>query len=233
MTMLADETAKFNRWSEDWWQPSGSMAMLHAMHPTRMAFIVAQLQQAGLDDYAALRALDIGCGGGITAENLARLGMEVSGLDAAQELLDVARDHAAGQGLRIDYRQGDLISVCDTLGQYDLVCALEVIEHVDDVSAFLAAAESCVAPGGLLIISTINRTLKSRLLAIGLAEYALRLLPIGTHQWKKFVKPSEIVQALPQARLVGLSGMLPCPDLHDWRLVPQRVAVNYIMALRL
>ena len=224
------EIERFDALATDWWQEDGPMAMLHAMHPTRMAFIRQQIDHAFPEGFHGKAALDVGCGGGITAESLARLGFETQALDGSAQLIATARAH--GEGLPIQYHHTMLADFAEKhAGEFDLLCALEVIEHVDDPEAFLHDCVRCLRPNGLLIISTINRTKKSRLLAIGLAEYVLHLLPVGTHDWNKFVRPSEIADALPECKISGLSGMVPKANMRDWHLQKRRVAVNYIMGL--
>lgn len=231
MTTETAEIDRFDALATDWWRADGPMAMLHAMHPARMTFIRAQCDRCFPEGFVGRAALDVGCGGGITAESLTRLGFETHALDGSAQLIATARAH--GRDLPIQYHHSLLAEFAEqNPGRFDLLCALEVIEHVDDPGAFLQDCARCLRPGGLLVVSTINRTAKSRLLAIGLAEYVLRLLPVGTHDWKKFIRPAEIAGYLPEFQVSGLSGMLPEVDMQNWRLHPRRVAVNYIMALR-
>ncbi|NQY82969.1 MAG: bifunctional 2-polyprenyl-6-hydroxyphenol methylase/3-demethylubiquinol 3-O-methyltransferase UbiG [Alphaproteobacteria bacterium] len=228
------EIAKFDALAADWWQQDGAMAMLHAMHPARMRFIREQCDALHPKGFDGLAALDVGCGGGITAESLARLGFDkVSAVDASAQLIATAQGHSTEAGLAIDYHRGVFADfAAKHLEAFDIVCALEVIEHVSDQEGFLADCAQCLRSGGLLVLSTINRTAKSFLLAIGLAEYALRLLPIGTHDWQKFIKPSEILACLPNFTVTGLAGMLPTANLRDWLLHSKRVGVNYVVALQ-
>jgi 2-polyprenyl-6-hydroxyphenyl methylase/3-demethylubiquinone-9 3-methyltransferase len=197
------EAAHFGRMAGDWWDPKGSSAMLHQMNPVRLGYIRDRLDQHwGLDEcdlrpLTGRRAADVGCGAGLLAEPLARLGAEVSAVDAAPENIAAARAHAEGQGLEIDYRVGG-VEALD--GPYDLVTCLEVLEHVADPRGFVAGLARILADDGLLILSTPNRTATSRLLLVGLAE-GLRRLPKGTHDWEKFLSPEETSALLRDAGL--------------------------------
>ena len=204
-TIRAEEAAHFGRLAADWWDPKGSSAMLHRLNPVRLGFIRAAIDAHWPGDSAALkplagkRALDVGCGAGLLAEPLARLGAAVTGVDAAAENVAVAQAHAAGSGLAINYLHGEI----GMLGQtgFDLVTAMEVIEHVADKSAFIAALAAGLSPDGLMILSTPNRTAASRLLLVGVAE-AVGMVPRGTHHWDDFVTPEELRALLAQAGLV-------------------------------
>lgn len=197
------EAAHFGRLAADWWDPKGSSAMLHRMNPVRLKYIREMIDQHwGADEHdrrplAGKRAADVGCGAGLLAEPLARLGAEITGIDAAPENIAAARLHAEGQGLVIDYRAG---SVAALAGAYDLVTSLEVIEHVADPRAFVQGLAAAVAPGGLLILSTPNRTPLSRLLLIGIGEGTGRI-PRGTHDWSKFLTPEELTALIAQSGL--------------------------------
>lgn len=187
------EAAHFGRMAAGWWDPKGSSAMLHRMNPARLGYIRARidrywsLDECDLKPLAGRRAADIGCGAGLLAEPLARLGAAVTGVDAAPENVEAARAHAAGQGLEIDYRVGGVETV---EGPFDLVTCLEVIEHVAEPRAFVAGLARILAPDGLLILSTPNRTAASRLLLVGLAE-AFGQIPRGTHDWDRLLTPEE------------------------------------------
>ena len=193
-TIDPKEAAHFGALAADWWDPKGSSAMLHRLNPVRLQYIRDQvdrrwgLDETGLRPLAGRRAADVGCGAGLLAEPLARLGAAVTGIDAAPENIAAARDHAAGQGLEIDYRTGGAEALD---GRYDLVTALEVVEHVADPAAFVGALAAAVAEGGLLILSTPNRTAWSKLIMIGLGEGTGRI-PRGTHDWGKFIAPDEL-----------------------------------------
>lgn len=188
------EAEHFGRMAADWWDPKGSSAMLHKLNPVRLGYIRAQIDQHwSLDEcdrrpLAGKRAADVGCGAGLLSEPLARLGAEVTGVDAAPENIAAARLHAQGQGLEIDYRVGS----ADSLeGTYDLIASLEVVEHVNEPRDFIAGLASALADDGLLILSTPNRTSMSRLMMITLAE-GLGRIPKGTHDWEKFLTPEEL-----------------------------------------
>ncbi len=197
------EAAHFGRLAADWWDPKGSSAMLHRLNPVRLGYIRDQIDHHWQADECERRPLkgksaaDVGCGAGLLAEPLARLGAEVTGIDAAAENIDAARLHAEGQGLAIDYRVGSIESLT---GPYDLITSLEVIEHVTDATAFVGGLAGALAPGGLLILSTPNRTTTSRLLMIVLGE-GLGRIPRGTHDWHRFLTPDELCALLAEAGL--------------------------------
>ncbi|WP_088308163.1 bifunctional 2-polyprenyl-6-hydroxyphenol methylase/3-demethylubiquinol 3-O-methyltransferase UbiG [Novosphingobium sp. B 225] len=203
-TIRPEEAAHFGKLAADWWDPKGSSAMLHRLNPVRLGFIRAAIDAHWPDDsrgvrpLAGKRVLDVGCGAGLLCEPLARLGGMVTGVDAAAENIAAAVAHALGGGLDIAYRHGDLAAL--GLGQFDLVCSMEVIEHVADKQAFVAALAACLAPGGLMVLSTPNRTAKSRLLMVEGAE-RLGLVPRGTHHWEDFVTPDELRDLLAGAGL--------------------------------
>lgn len=193
-TVDPKEAAHFGAMAADWWDPKGSSAMLHRLNPVRLKYIRDaidhhwQADETGLKPLAGKRAADVGCGAGLLAEPLARLGAAVTGIDAAPENIAAARAHALGQGLEIDYRVGGAEALG---GRYDLVTSLEVVEHVAEPAAFVAGLAAAVAEGGLLILSTPNRTAWSRLILIGLAE-GTGQIPRGTHDWDRFVQPDEL-----------------------------------------
>jgi 2-polyprenyl-6-hydroxyphenyl methylase/3-demethylubiquinone-9 3-methyltransferase len=197
------EAAHFGRLAGDWWDPKGSSAMLHKLNPVRLAYIRDRVDQHwGFDEcalrpLAGRRAADVGCGAGLLAEPLARLGAEVTGVDAAPENIAAAREHALLQGLAIDYRVG---SVEALEGRHDLVTSLEVLEHVSDSRAFVGGLAAALADDGLLILSTPNRTARSRLLMIVVGEGTGRI-PRGTHDWEKFLTPEELIALLVDAAL--------------------------------
>ena len=203
-TIRPGEAEHFGKLAQDWWNPKGSSAMLHRMNPLRLAFLRAAIDAhwggdpESVKPLAGKRALDVGCGAGLLAEPLARLGAEVTGVDAAAENVAVASEHAAGSGLAIDYRHGELATL--GLGQFDLVTAMEVLEHVADKPLFLAELAQHLAPGGLLVLSTPNRTARSRVLMVGVAE-SLGVIPRGTHDWSDFVTPDELSELLSGAGL--------------------------------
>jgi 2-polyprenyl-6-hydroxyphenyl methylase/3-demethylubiquinone-9 3-methyltransferase len=240
-TAIGSEIAKFDRLAARWWDPRGPMAPLHAMNPARLAWIIERLAQAHRRDPDApgpltgLRVLDVGCGAGLASEALARAGADVTGLDAAAETLGAARAHAAKAGLSIAYQQGTPESL-RAAGQapFDAALALEVIEHVADRAAFCRHLAALLKPEGRLFLSTLNRTARSLLLAKIGAEYVLRLLPAGTHDWRMFVRPSELGADLRRAglRITDIAGL--SFDVLSRRWHPSRdLGVNYIaMAAR-
>ncbi len=230
------EIARFDRLAAEWWDPRGPMAPLHAMNPVRLAFIRDQvsarrgpaLARRPLD---GVRVLDIGCGAGLAAEPLARMGAQVTAIDAAAAQLEAARRHAEAAGLAIDYQAAPLSAFADRGGDFDLVTVLEVVEHVPDPAAFLRLAAACVAPGGLLVGSTLNRTAAALVKAIIGAEYLLGLLPRGTHRFSRFVRPSEFAAPLAAAGLgvTALRGLNYRVAERRWELGDD-VSVNYILA---
>jgi 2-polyprenyl-6-hydroxyphenyl methylase/3-demethylubiquinone-9 3-methyltransferase len=198
------EAEHFGRMAADWWDPRGSSAMLHKLNPVRLAYIRDRIDQHwGLDEcdlrpLVGRRAADVGCGAGLLAEPLVRLGAEVTGLDAAPENIAAAREHALGQGLAIDYKVGSVEAL--EPGGYDLVTSLEVVEHVSDVRAFVQGLGAALKPDGFLILSTPNRTALSRLLLILVGEGTGRI-PRGTHDWEKFLPPEQLIALLKDAGL--------------------------------
>jgi 2-polyprenyl-6-hydroxyphenyl methylase/3-demethylubiquinone-9 3-methyltransferase len=239
MTKLVDkaEVERFGALAAEWWDPRGKFRPLHQINPARLGFLrETLLSHTGRDGRAVrpltgLRILDIGCGGGLIAEPLARLGASVTGVDPSSENIETARQHAAAQGLAIDYVAG----TSDTLAagglRFDCVVALEVIEHVPDVPEFLRSCADLIEPGGLIALSTLNRTAKSFALGIVAAEYVLGWLPRGTHQWQRFVAPAELRRALTSAGLIPHAprGMSYSPVSGMWGLNDD-CEVNYLMA---
>lgn len=203
-TVDAAEARHFGNLAADWWDPRGASAMLHRLNPVRLRYVREAIDgHWGLDPAArrpleGRRALDVGCGAGLLCEPLARMGASVTGIDAAPELAAAALSHAEASGLAIDYRAGEVAAI--DAGRFDLVTAMEVIEHVADRPAFAAALAAKLAPGGLLVMSTPNRTPLSRLLLVNGAE-ALRLIPRGTHDWDRFLTPDELTAILGDAGL--------------------------------
>ncbi|GAB4227587.1 MAG: bifunctional 3-demethylubiquinone 3-O-methyltransferase/2-octaprenyl-6-hydroxy phenol methylase [Methyloligellaceae bacterium] len=238
-TLDSSEVARFAALAEEWWDPKGKFAPLHAMNPARLTFIRDAICAHAARDPKASRSLaglsiaDIGCGGGLLCEPLARLGASVTGLDPAEETIAAARLHAASQGLEIDYRAERAEALVDSGERFDVVLAIEVVEHVPEVASFVALVSKLMRPGGLLILSTLNRTLKSYLLAIVGAEYILRWLPPGTHQWERFVTPAELSRALTACGLEELErkGVIFDPLQGQWRLASD-TDVNYFMTAR-
>ena len=236
-TYDSDEVARFGRIAAEWWDPAGKFAMLHRIGPPRLQFLRDRLvghfrrSSGQITVLAGLTLLDIGCGGGLVCEPLARLGADVTGIDPSPETIAAARAHAAAQDLAIDYRVGRIEDLVAAGLRFDAVTCLEVVEHVPDVGQFLTTAARLVRPGGLMLLSTLNRTLKSYALAIVGAEYVLRWLPAGTHQWDRFVTPDELMRHLAEAGLEpqGFEGLIYDPLRDQWRLSPD-TAVNYFAA---
>ena len=231
-TARADEIARFDAWSATWWDARGPMRPLHVTQALRGRWVREAAARHFGRPLAGLRVLDVGCGGGLMSEALAREGASVVGIDASAGNIGAARRHAASDpavAARLDYRHGDPASALQPGERFDLVLALEVVEHVDDVPAFLAQVAATVAPGGLLVASTLNRTVRSWLLGIVAAEYVLRVLPVGTHRWRQFVTPAELEAAARRAGLqpVERLGMRYLPVLHraHWT---HDTSVNYL-----
>jgi len=235
-TVDADEVARFSALAAEWWDFGGKMGVLHKFNPVRLGYIKdAACRQFGrdakrLDSLNGLRILDIGCGGGILCEPLARLGAAVVGIDPAPENVAVAGRHAANSGLAIDYRNTSAEALAQAGEIFDVVLAMEVVEHVADVGLFVAAAAAMAKPGGLLFVATLNRTVKSFALAIVGAEYILRWLPRGTHKWDKFVTPNELEIALEQsgARIIDETGVIYNLLGDRWQLSAD-MDVNYMV----
>jgi 2-polyprenyl-6-hydroxyphenyl methylase/3-demethylubiquinone-9 3-methyltransferase len=230
------EVERFSALANDWWDARGPMAALHKLNPVRLAYIRDKAAQRfardpkKLDCLAGLRMLDIGCGCGILSEPLARLGAQMIGADPSAENIAVASAHAKQSGVAVDYRGTTAEELADANERFDLVLAMEVVEHVADVKAFVATCASMVKPGGLMIVATLNRTLKSFALAIVGAEYVLRWLPRGTHQWNKFVTPNELELALERAGLdvIGERGVIYSLLADRWQLSSD-MDVNYML----
>jgi 2-polyprenyl-6-hydroxyphenyl methylase/3-demethylubiquinone-9 3-methyltransferase len=233
-TLDRDEVERFAKLAGEWWDERGPFRPLHRINPVRLTYIRDQLcrhfarDPKGPLSLAGLSVLDIGCGGGLVCEPLARLGAEVTGIDPAAENIEVAKAHASAQHLDIAYEAATAEELAARGLSYDAVLLLEVVEHVPDVPAFLKTVAKLVKPRGVMILSTLNRTLKAYALAIVGAEYILRWLPVGTHQWERFVKPEELTAALSAAglRLIGTKGLIYDPFADEWRLSPD-TDVNY------
>jgi 2-polyprenyl-6-hydroxyphenyl methylase / 3-demethylubiquinone-9 3-methyltransferase len=201
-TVDTAEVERFSALADEWWNPRGKMAVLHRFNPVRLRYIKQaacrhfEREEKRLDALAGLRILDIGCGAGILSEPLARLGAEVVGADPAEANIAAARLHAGEAGVTVDYRATTAEALADADERFDIVLAMEVVEHVADLSLFIKRCAEMVKPDGLMIAATLNRTLKSFALAIVGAEYVLRWLPRGTHRWDKFVTPNELEAAL-------------------------------------
>jgi len=233
------EVAKFAALADAWWDPAGKFRPLHRLNPTRIAFIRDRAAaRFGRDPSApkplsGLAILDIGCGGGLLSEPLARLGGRVTGLDAAERNIAIAKSHAELGGLTIEYIAGSVEDLAASGRQFDVVLAMEVVEHVADPAGFMGATAALVAPGGLLIVATLNRTAKAFALAIVGAEYILGWLPRGSHDWRRFLRPSELAALLrPHGLALGEAvGVVYSPIADKWRLAPGDLDVNYMLKL--
>lgn len=234
-TIDPSEAAHFGKLAAEWWDPKGSSAMLHRLNPVRLGFVREMVdrhfgfERTERRPLAGKRALDVGCGAGLLTEPLARMGAAATGLDAAPENIAAARLHAEGQGLSIDYRHGSV----ETLGEgdtFDLVCSMEVVEHVTDPSVFVAGLAKALAPGGLMLLSTPNRTALSRLALITVGE-GIGQIPRGTHDWQKFLTPDELEALLQQAglRVVETRGL--SLDPMKGFVLSNDVRMDYLMAV--
>jgi 2-polyprenyl-6-hydroxyphenyl methylase / 3-demethylubiquinone-9 3-methyltransferase len=231
------EIERFARIADEWWDPRGKFAPLHRLNPVRLGFIrdraAAHWRREPLSEapLQGLSLVDIGCGGGLICEPMARLGAQVTGIDAADRNIAIARLHAAGQDLAIDYRAATAEALSETGAQFDIVLALEIVEHVADVDLFLHSVGRLAKPGGLVFLSTLNRTAKAWALAIAGAEYVLGWLPRGTHDWRKFLKPSEVVRGLRRAGVEPqeIAGVVYSPLSRTWSLNKRDLDVNYML----
>jgi 2-polyprenyl-6-hydroxyphenyl methylase/3-demethylubiquinone-9 3-methyltransferase len=232
------EVARFSKLAEDWWNPKGKMAPLHKINPLRLQFIRDAACRSfnrnprSLNCLQGLRILDIGCGAGLLCEPLVRLGGQVIGIDPAEANIAAAKLHADRGHLMIDYR-ATTVEAMDTRERFDIVLAMEVVEHVTDLALFLDRCTALMRPSGLLVVATLNRTMKSFALAIVGAEYVLRWLPRGTHQWQKFVRPEELSTHFERNGLTiaEQSGVVYSPFADRWSLAPD-MEVNYMVIAR-
>ncbi|MCC6717436.1 MAG: bifunctional 2-polyprenyl-6-hydroxyphenol methylase/3-demethylubiquinol 3-O-methyltransferase UbiG [Acetobacteraceae bacterium] len=227
----AAEVARFNALAGEWWDPDGPMRPLHRMNPARIGWIDARLRQHFPPGQlpGPVRLLDVGCGAGLAAEALARRGHHVTGIDAAADALAAARHHAEGADLPLTYRAGTAEALLAAGERFGAITALEVIEHVADPAGFLRTLAGLLDPGGLLFVSTLNRTRRAWLSAILGAEYVLRLLPTGTHDWRRFVTPAELGRLMRGSglRLADITGLVPDLRHGGWR-AGGGLAVNYL-----
>ena len=230
------EVAKFEAMAAEWWDPAGKFRPLHQMNPCRLDYIVGQIAgEFGRDrrapaPFAGLRLLDIGCGGGLLSEPMARLGATVVGADAAERNIGVAQVHAEQSGLSIDYRHTTAEALAAAGERFDVVLNMEVVEHVADPLGYLGACRELLRPGGLMICSTLNRNPKSFMMAIVGAEWVMRWLPKGTHDWSKFITPDELYDLIRRAGLepVDRKGMVFNPVAWSWSLSDHDLSVNYV-----
>ncbi len=237
-TVDAGEVAKFEAMATEWWDANGKFKPLHMMNPCRLDYLTEQIATefgrdlSAPDPFKGLRLLDIGCGGGLLSEPMARLGATVVGADAAAGNIPVAQIHAEQSNLEIDYRNTTAEDLAAAGEQFDVVLNMEVIEHVADPSAYLAACQTLLKPGGLMLCSTINRNAKSYLVAIIGAEHVMRWLPRGTHEWQKFITPDELYDLIRAADLqpVDRKGFVFNPVLWSWAISTTDLSVNYVTA---
>ena len=239
-TIDPSEVAKFEAMAAEWWNPNGKFRPLHLMNPCRLDYITNQIAaEFGRDlkqakPLAELRILDIGCGGGLLSEPMARLGATVVGADAAPRNIPVAQVHAKASGLVIDYRFTTAEDLAAAGGQFDVVLNMEVVEHVSDPLAYLTACHNLLKTGGIMLCSTLNRNPKSFLMAIIGAEWVMRWLPKGTHDWAKFITPEELYALITRAGLTPLDrkGMVFNPISWSWSLSSRDLSVNYVTTSR-
>ncbi|CUH66403.1 3-demethylubiquinone-9 3-methyltransferase [Thalassovita autumnalis] len=237
-TVDPSEVAKFEAMAAEWWDPKGKFKPLHLMNPCRLDYITRQIASEFNRDlstdrpFEGLRLLDIGCGGGLLSEPMARLGATVVGADAAAGNIPVAQVHAEQSGLEIDYRNVTAEALAEAGEQFDVVLNMEVVEHVADPQAYLTACQQLLKPGGLMVCSTINRNPKSFAMAIVGAEYIMRWLPKGTHEWHKFITPDELVSLIQNAGLepVDRKGFVFNPVSWQWKISDRDLSVNYVTA---
>jgi 2-polyprenyl-6-hydroxyphenyl methylase/3-demethylubiquinone-9 3-methyltransferase len=230
------EIDKFSRLAEEWWNPDGKFRPLHKFNPTRLQFIrdvaLAHFGRdpKGLSPFGGLSLLDIGCGGGLLSEPMSRLGFDVLGVDASEKNVGIAEAHAAAAGVNVRYRATTAETLAAEGARFDVVLNMEVVEHVADVPGFLGACASVIAPGGVMIVATLNRTMKSLALAKVAAEYVLRWLPVGAHEWSRFITPFELKMKLEDTGLTvtRLQGVSFDILNWDWKLSSD-TDVNYMV----
>lgn len=228
------EIERFARMAEEWWDPEGKFRPLHQFNPVRLGFIRSvAAEHFGRDSrdlrpFGGISLLDIGCGGGLLSEPMSRLGFQVTGVDASERNIRAALTHAKGQGLAIAYRTATAELLAQEGARFNVILNMEVVEHTADVQQFLSACAELLSPDGLMFVATLNRTLKSLLLAKIAAEYVLRWLPAGTHDWNRLITPAELLRALERAGLdvMRVQGMSFDPIRWEWRL-SRDTGVNY------
>ncbi|MEL6952617.1 MAG: bifunctional 2-polyprenyl-6-hydroxyphenol methylase/3-demethylubiquinol 3-O-methyltransferase UbiG [Pseudomonadota bacterium] len=236
-TVEPEEVAKFEAMAADWWDPDGKFKPLHMLNPTRLDYILSQVAAEFARDLSqpvplsGLQLLDIGCGGGLLSEPMARLGADVTGADAAAGNIPVAQLHAEASRLEINYRNITAEALAEEGQTFDVILAMEIIEHVADPEAFLQACRKLLRPGGMLVCSTLNRTPKSYFLAVFGAERVMRWLPPGTHDWSKFITPGDLAAMLARADLTPLdrSGFVFDPIGWSWSISVRDLSVNYVI----
>lgn len=236
-TVLQSEVQKFSKDSAHWWDPNGPFKPLHRLNPVRIRYIKQQIcdhferNNSAPKPFDNLNIIDVGCGGGLVCEPMTRLGANMTGLDADPQAIEVASNHAEQSGLNIEYRNETSDEVKST---FDVVLALEIIEHTKDPAYFVKSCAKLLKPGGIIIFSTLNRTAKSFALGVIAAEYILRWVPKGTHEWKSFVKPSELSRYARQAELIphDVSGLVFNPLSGDFQMHDNDVDVNYFLSCK-
>ncbi|MBU6475803.1 MAG: bifunctional 2-polyprenyl-6-hydroxyphenol methylase/3-demethylubiquinol 3-O-methyltransferase UbiG [Alphaproteobacteria bacterium] len=239
-TINAAEVRQFDSLAAQWWDENGPLKPLHRMNPARLGYLREHIcahfgrDNADYTPFKGLRMLDVGCGGGLVAEPFARLGADVTGIDAAAKNIRAAKAHARAHGLAVNYQATTAEDLATEKKTFDVVTALEIVEHVDDLPLFLSACGRLVGKGGLVIFSTLNRTAKSYLLGIVAAEHVLRWLPVGTHDWKKFVKPSELARPLEEDgfTITDISGLVYNPLTGVFSAGVADVDVNYFLTAK-
>lgn len=237
-TIDPKEVAKFEAMATEWWNTDGKFKPLHMLNPTRLDYIVEQIAAEFTrnlsikNPFKDLRILDIGCGGGLLSEPMARLGATVVGADAAERNIPVAQIHAEQSGLEIDYRHTSAEAIVQTGETFDVILNMEVVEHVADPLGFLTACKDLLKPNGLMLCSTINRNPKSYLMAIIGAEHIMRWLPKGTHEWDKFITPDELFELIKSAGLnpIDRKGFVFNPFKWSWSISDKDLSVNYVTA---
>ncbi len=237
-TVDPSEVAKFEAMAAEWWDPNGKFKPLHMLNPCRLDYIISQIAAeydrdiTQSEPFKGLRILDIGCGGGLLCEPMARLGATVVGVDAAERNIPVAQAHARQSDLDIEYRFGTAEAMAADGEQFDVVLNMEVVEHVADPLVYLTACQQLLKPNGLMVCSTINRNPKSFAVAIIGAEYVMRWLPKGTHEWSKFITPDELFNLISTAGLdpVDRKGFVFNPITWQWKLSDRDLSVNYVTA---
>jgi 2-polyprenyl-6-hydroxyphenyl methylase/3-demethylubiquinone-9 3-methyltransferase len=234
-TIDQKEISKFNNIANQWWDYNGKFKPLHKMNPSRILYIKEHVQKNFnlKENLQNIDLLDVGCGGGLISEPMARLGANVSAIDAGEKNIEVAKIHAQQEILNIDYRHQTIEEICQEKKRYDVILALEIVEHVINIEEFILSLQKSLKPNGIVFISTINRNCKSFIKAIIGAEYLLRWLPVGTHDWKKFLKPAEVYQIAKKCNLETLrsDGFEYNVFKDEWK-VGKNLDVNYIMVLR-
>jgi 2-polyprenyl-6-hydroxyphenyl methylase/3-demethylubiquinone-9 3-methyltransferase len=235
-SVKSDEVARFSAQARAWWQPDGPFRFLHAFGPQRLAYIdarVAAWQGSATPTYQGMRVIDIGCGGGLLAEPLAQRGATVVGIDASAASIEVARLHAAETGTAVTYRVATAEELADAGERFDVAVACEIVEHVADLDGFIDSLGRLVRPGGLVLLSSLNRTWKSRVFGVWVAEYLLGWVPPGTHDWRRFQKPSELAARFQQAgfRTRDVTGLVYHPARRTFSLQKGRTAIDYLMTV--